>query len=259
MIAWPPMRRRFRIWRTIYDAGLRGDLPPDWDADIPVFPADAKGMATRVASGKVMNAIAPRLPALIGGSADLDPSTYTALKGLGDFEPPDGDDDDKQGSAGGGWSYGGRNLHFGVREHGMGAILNGLAAHGGDAAVRRDISDFLRLHAPADPPRCPDGTARDPRVHPRQHRARRGRPHPSTGGATGRLARDSEADRDPARRCQRDRRRLASRAGNARSPGRVGAHAAGRAHARSQPLCAGRRPAPRCLCTGRCAGRQARA
>ena len=64
------------------------ELPAGWDAAIPVFPADAKGVATRVASGKVMNAIAPHLPALIGGSADLDPSTYTALKGLGDFEPP---------------------------------------------------------------------------------------------------------------------------------------------------------------------------
>ncbi len=109
---------------------LRGELTPDWDADIPVFPADAKGMATRVASGKVMNAIAPRLPALTGGSADLDPSTHTALKGLGDFNPPAGKDADTQGSAGGGWSYAGRNLHFGVREHAMGGIVNGLAAHG---------------------------------------------------------------------------------------------------------------------------------
>jgi len=67
---------------------LRGELPRDWDADIPVFPPDAKGMATRVASGKVMNAVAPRLPELTGGSADLDPSTFTALTGLGDFNPP---------------------------------------------------------------------------------------------------------------------------------------------------------------------------
>ena len=69
---------------------LESELPPDWDADIPVFPADAKGIATRAASGKVMNAIAPRLPALTGGSADLDPSTYTALEHLGDFNPPAG-------------------------------------------------------------------------------------------------------------------------------------------------------------------------
>jgi transketolase len=110
---------------------LSGDLPKDWDADIPVFPADAKGIATRVASGKVMNAIAPRLPALTGGSADLDPSTFTALKDLGDFNPLAAMNVDTQGSDGGGWSYLGRNLHFGVREHAMGAIVNGMAAHGG--------------------------------------------------------------------------------------------------------------------------------
>jgi transketolase len=100
-----------------------------------------------VASGKVMNAIAPRLPALIGGSADLDPSTYTALKGLGDFEPPGIDAPDKQGSEGGGWTYAGRNLHFGVREHGMGAIMNGLAAHGGTVpfgATFLVFSDYMR-------------------------------------------------------------------------------------------------------------------
>ncbi len=66
---------------------MHGELPDGWDQDIPVFPADAKGMATRVAAGKVMNAVAPRLPTLIGGSADLNPSTYTALSALGDFEP----------------------------------------------------------------------------------------------------------------------------------------------------------------------------
>jgi transketolase len=110
---------------------LRGELPRDWDADVPVFPADRKGMATRVASGKVMNALAPRVIALTGGSADLDPSTHTALKELGDFNPPAEKGVDTQGSDGGGWSYAGRNLHFGVREHAMGAIVNGIAAHGG--------------------------------------------------------------------------------------------------------------------------------
>jgi transketolase len=110
---------------------LRNELPPGWDGDIPSFAADATGIATRVAAGKVMNAIAPRLPALFGGSADLDPSTHTALIGLGDFNPPFAAPEDHQGSAGGGWTYAGRNLHFGVREHAMGAIVNGLAAHGG--------------------------------------------------------------------------------------------------------------------------------
>ncbi len=110
---------------------LRGDLPKGWDAEMPVFAPDAEGMATRVAGGTVMNAIAARLPALMGGSADLDPSTHTELKGLGDFEPAETSGVDNQGSDEGGWSFAGRNLHFGVREHAMGAIVNGLAAHGG--------------------------------------------------------------------------------------------------------------------------------
>ena len=105
-------------------------------------------MATRVASGKVMNAIAPKLPALIGGSADLDPSTYTALKGLGDFESPPATSATRHaGLGGGGWSYAGRNLHFGVREHAMGAIINGLAAHGGIVpfgATFLIFSDYMR-------------------------------------------------------------------------------------------------------------------
>jgi transketolase len=110
---------------------LRDELPPGWDTDIPEFDADPKGLATRNASGKVMNAIAPRLHALTGGSADLDPSTKTALKGMGDFNPPLQKNADAQGSDSAGWSHAGRNLHFGIREHAMGAIVNGLAAHGG--------------------------------------------------------------------------------------------------------------------------------
>ena len=110
---------------------MRSELPPGWDADIPVFDSDAKGLATRDASGKVMNAIAPKLHALSGGSADLDTSTKTALKGMGDFNPASDKNTDTQGSDSAGWSFAGRNLHFGVREHAMGAIVNGLAAHGG--------------------------------------------------------------------------------------------------------------------------------
>jgi transketolase len=127
---------------------LRGELPAGWDADIPVFPTDAKGMATRVAGGKVMNAFAQKLPALCGGSADLDPSTHTALKGLGDFNPAiEPKDEDKQGSDGGGWSRAGRNFHYGVREHAMAAISNGLAAHGGFIpfdATFLIFSDYMR-------------------------------------------------------------------------------------------------------------------
>jgi transketolase len=101
-------------------------LPEDWAEGLPSFPADAKGLATRESSGKVLNAIARRCPWLIGGAADLSPSTKTHLtvEGAGDFE------------AG---SYGGRNLHFGIREHAMGAVVNGLALSG----IRAFGSTFL--------------------------------------------------------------------------------------------------------------------
>ena len=147
-------RDRFSRYATIqpdlareFQERMRGELPAGWDADIPIFPADPKGMKTRVASGKVMNAIAPKLPSLMGGSADLDPSTHTALKGAGDFESSDRASGDTQGSSGGGWSYGGCNLHFGVREHGMGSILNGMAVHGGIipyGATFLIFSDYMR-------------------------------------------------------------------------------------------------------------------
>jgi transketolase len=129
------------------DARTKGELPGGWDVDIPVFPADTKGMATRVAGGKAMNAIAPRLPALVGGSADLDPSTHTELKGQGDFNPPLLAGEDSEGSDAAGWSRAGRNVHFGVREHAMGAIVNGLAAHGGFIAYGSTFlifSDYMR-------------------------------------------------------------------------------------------------------------------
>jgi transketolase len=128
-------------------SSLRDELPAGWNAAIPVFPADAVGIATREASGKIMNAIAPKLPALTGGSADLDPSTKSGLKGFGDFNPSSESGEDTQGSAGGGWSYAGRNLHFGVREHAMGAIVNGMVAHGGTIAYGATFlifSDYMR-------------------------------------------------------------------------------------------------------------------
>jgi transketolase len=92
----------------------RRDLPNGWDADLPAFSADAKGMATREASGKVLNAVAPYYPWLVGGAADLAPSTKTHLgfDGAGELEAK---------------TPGGRNMHFGVREHAMGSILNGMA------------------------------------------------------------------------------------------------------------------------------------
>jgi transketolase len=126
---------------------MHGELPQGWDSDIPQFAPDSKGVATRVASGKTLQALKTRLPGLIGGSADLSPSTETELKEAGNFQSPDRAVGDLQGSAGGGWSYAGRNLEFGVREHGMGAILNGLAAHGGllpFGATFLTFSDYLR-------------------------------------------------------------------------------------------------------------------
>ncbi len=105
----PDLAREWDIW-------MNGNLPEGWDSDIPDFPADKKGMATRVSSGSVLNAVAPRLPNLLGGSADLAPSNKTEIKGEKDFQAD---------------IYEGRNLRFGVREHAMGSILNGMALHGG--------------------------------------------------------------------------------------------------------------------------------
>lgn len=139
--------RQFPDLARQYQQMMRGELPHDWDKDIPSFPSDAKGMATRAASGKVMNAIGPRLPPFIGGSADLNPSTFTVLKGEGDFQSADFKPDDVQGSVGPTWDYHGRNLHFGVREHAMGAIANGMAAHGGIipyTATFLVFSDYMR-------------------------------------------------------------------------------------------------------------------
>jgi transketolase len=95
---------------------LRGELPEGWQKDLPVFPADPKGMATRAASGKVINSMAANLPELIGGSADLTPSNDTWIKSSTDFQQKTPE---------------GRNFHFGVREHAMGGEINGMAVHGG--------------------------------------------------------------------------------------------------------------------------------
>src|SRR5947209_8258851 len=124
-LAW---RQKFEQYRQKYpqladylDKMQRRQLPDGWDKDIPVFPADPKGVAGRDSSAKVLNAIAKNVPWLIGGSADLAPSTKTRLTfdGAGDFTA---DEDEAKGR----W-YGGRNFHFGIREHEMTAILNGLA------------------------------------------------------------------------------------------------------------------------------------
>ena len=116
-------RSRFEAYRPAhpdlaaeFERRMAGRLPENWDADVPVFPPDPKGLATRLASGKVLNALAKRIPELLGGSADLAPSNKTWLEGLPVFQKDTPE---------------GRNFHFGVREHGMGAILNGMVLHGG--------------------------------------------------------------------------------------------------------------------------------
>ncbi len=113
-------------------AALAGEPPTGWDAALPAFAPEDGPMATRVASGKVLNAIAGALPTLIGGSADLAPSTNTYLDGHGDQSADD---------------HGGRNLHFGVREHAMGNLLSGMALHGGVlpfGATFLIFSDYMR-------------------------------------------------------------------------------------------------------------------
>ncbi len=130
---------------------LAGELPKGWDAALPRFtPADG-AMATRDAGQKTIVALAEVIPNLIGGSGDLDPSTRTALKGQGDFEspgftPPQGAPP-TQGMVGGPMGYGGRNIHFGIREHAMAGIATGMALHGGIlpyAATFFTFSDYMR-------------------------------------------------------------------------------------------------------------------
>lgn len=109
---------------------LRG-LPDGWDDNLPSFEAAQTGPAARKASEAALQAIGFKLPELVGGSADLNPSTFTWIKDGGDFESPDSAAADTQGAVGVGWDYSGRNIHFGVREHGMAAIAGGMALHGG--------------------------------------------------------------------------------------------------------------------------------
>ncbi len=111
---------------------VQGQLPPGWDTDLPAFTPAQGPLATRVASGQALDALAPRLPELMGGSADLAPSTHTIMDGAGNFEAK---------------SRAGRNMHFGIREHVMGAILNGMALHRGlipYGATFLIFSDYMR-------------------------------------------------------------------------------------------------------------------
>jgi len=126
---------------------MNGELPAGWDAELPAFQPDGKGLATRKASETILQVLAPRIPELMGGSADLNPSTFSWLKGFGDFASPKTSSEGVQGLVGGEWGYGGRNVHFGVREHAMGSIATGMALHGGlipYTATFLVFSDYMR-------------------------------------------------------------------------------------------------------------------
>jgi transketolase len=127
--------------RALFDRLAARRLPEGWAEALPTFPPDAKGMATRRASGAVLNALAPVLPELWGGSADLAESNLTAMEGEPSFIPVD-----HQTAMWPGNLYG-RTMHFGIREHGMGAILNGIALHGGTRPYGGTFlvfSDYMR-------------------------------------------------------------------------------------------------------------------
>ncbi len=134
-----------------FDRAMAGELAPQWDAGLHPFTAKDGDMATRDAGGKVIAVLAESVPNLLGGSADLDPSTRTMMKGKGDFQsaevPEEGQTPPTQGMAGGVWGYAGRNIHFGIREHAMAAILTGMAHHGGVipfGATFLTFSDYMR-------------------------------------------------------------------------------------------------------------------
>jgi transketolase len=144
-------RAAFRDLARDFDRAMTGELAPQWDAKLPVFtPADGD-MATRDAGEKAIAVLAESVPTLVGGSADLDPSTRTMMKEKGDFQsgavPMEGQTPPTQGTSGGIWGYAGRNIHFGIREHAMTAILTGMAHHGGIVpygATFLTFSDYMR-------------------------------------------------------------------------------------------------------------------
>ncbi|HYZ84209.1 MAG TPA: transketolase, partial [Bryobacteraceae bacterium] len=147
-------REKFDAYKAAYpkeaaefEMIVSGKLPENWGEDLPKWKPTDKPLATRAAGGEALNALAKRIPNIIGGSADLNPSTNTALKGEGDFQPLEFGGPATQGAVGGEWSYKGRNLAFGVREHAMGAAVNGMAAHGGVlpfSATFLVFSDYMK-------------------------------------------------------------------------------------------------------------------
>ncbi len=139
--AYPNLAAQFK-------QSFAAELPAGWDSEIPTF-STGEALATRASAGKALNAIAKNYPALFGGSADLNSSTETVVKGEGDFEGPGEPGEGCEGSVGGGWAYSGRNPHFGVREHAMGSAANGIAAHGGLRPYTATFFNFLDYMKPA--------------------------------------------------------------------------------------------------------------
>lgn len=130
-----------------FERSTKGDLPDNWESTLSEFPNGSKDVATRKAGEIVMQAIASKVPELMGGSADLNPSTFTWLKGMGDFQSPLLPKEGLHGMVGGSWDYTGRNIHFGIREHAMGSITVGMALHGGlipYTATFLTFADYMR-------------------------------------------------------------------------------------------------------------------
>jgi transketolase len=148
-------QRRLEAYRTAFpeeaaewDQIMTGQFPPGFASELPRWKPGDKPVSTRVAAGQALNALAQRIPNIIGGSADLNPSTNTALKDQGDFQAVEEKEAQSiAGAVGGTWSYAGRNIAFGVREHAMGAAVNGMAAHGGIvpfSATFLVFSDYMK-------------------------------------------------------------------------------------------------------------------
>ena len=140
-------RQKEPVLAAEFERIMSGNLPENWESALSEFPTGSKDMATRKAGEIVMQAIATKIPELAGGSADLNPSTFTWLKGLGDFQSPLLTKEGLHGMVGGQWGYEGRNIHFGVREHAMGSIAVGMSLHGGIipyTATFLTFADYMR-------------------------------------------------------------------------------------------------------------------
>ena len=209
--------------KKLLDRLLAQELPDGWDADIPHWEPGSKALATRAAFGEVLNAVAPKLPELWGGSADLAGSNNTTIKGVPSFGPPS--ISTKEFTA----DWYGRVLHFGVREHGMGSILSGIVLHGPTRAFGGtflQFSDYMRGGGAVG---IADGHRHHLHLDARLHRPGRGRSHPPADRAPRGAAGHPQPVGGAARRPQRDRIRVAHhrRAGRQQWSGRFHPHPPG--------------------------------